>query len=124
MGNLKSTNTPYGTTIWNLCRKGINHIHHHIYKIPGNGMKILLWEDNSLGNPPLSTLNPLSEIKSWLINKGLLRLVDIYLWDDNGTWVGWVFPELPQPLHQQQKLLITSLAGLAPIHRLSKDNWG
>ena len=51
-------------------------------------MKTLLWEDSIMGNPPHSTLNQLSEIKSWLINKGLLRLVDICLWDDNGTWVG------------------------------------
>ena len=87
-------------------------------------MKILLWEDNILGNPPLSTLDPLSEIKSWLINKGLLRLADIYLWDGNGNWVGWVFPEIPKPLHQQQKSLITALTSLEPIHQLSKDKWG
>ena len=79
-------------------------------------MKILLWEDNILGNPPLSTLNQLSEIKSWLKNKGILRLTDIFLWDGNGNWVGWVFLEIPKPLHQQQKSLITALLGMAPIH--------
>ena len=87
-------------------------------------MKALLWEDSIMGNPPLSTLNQLNEIKAWLINKSLLRLADICLWDGNGNWDGLNFSEIPKPLHQQQKLLITSLAGLAPIHRLSKDNWG
>ena len=85
--NLQSANTLPGTAIWNLCRKRIDHIHHQIYRIPGNGMKILLWEESILGNPPLSTLIQLREIKSWLINKGLLRLADICIWDDNGTWV-------------------------------------
>ena len=89
MRNLKSANTPSNTAIWNFCRRGIEHIQHQLYRIPSNGMIILLREDNILGNPPLSSLNPLNEIKSWLINKGLLRLADICSLDSNRNWVGW-----------------------------------
>ena len=70
--NLKLVNIPTDIAIWNLYRRGIDHIQQHLYRIPGNGMRILLWEDNILGNPPLSTLNSLNEIKLWLINKGIL----------------------------------------------------
>ena len=60
----------------------------------------------------------------WSINKDLLRLADIYTWDCVGNWVGWTFPDLPDILIPQKKLLLSSLTGLAPIHRQSKDSWG
>ena len=120
--NLNSETTPIGTTIWNLCRRGINHIQ-QLYRIPRNGMMIFLWEDNNLGNPPLPTLNLLNEIKLWLINKGLLRLADICSWDSNGNWVGWSFPEMPEPLIHHQHLLIIALSGMAPVHRSFKYKW-
>ena len=122
--NLNSETTPTRTIIWNLCRRGIKHIQHQLYRIPSNGMRIFLSEDNILGNPPLSTLNSLNEIKLWLINKGLLRLADICSWDSNGNWAGWYFLEIPEPLLLQQYLLISTLLGLAPIHFSSKDKWG
>ena len=37
MRNLKSENIPSGTAIWNLCRKSLNLIQRHLYRIPGNG---------------------------------------------------------------------------------------
>ena len=90
--NLKSINTPTGTTFWNLCKRGIDNIHHQLYRIPGSGKRIFLWDDNILGNPPLSSFTSLIEIKSWLTNKELLRLTDICFWDSEGNWVGWYFP--------------------------------
>ena len=87
-------------------------------------MRILLWEDNILGNPPLSSLNSLNEIKLWLVNKGLLRLANIYSWDSTGNWTGWTFPEIPEPLLPQKNLFIAMLSGLASVHRSSKDKWG
>ena len=34
---IKSEKLPTGTAIWNLCRKSINLIQQHLYRIPGNG---------------------------------------------------------------------------------------
>ena len=80
--NIKIANSPSGTTIWNLCRKGFDKIQSQLYRIPGNGKKTLLWEDKILGNLPLSSINSLSEIKAWLSNKGFLRLA-------NNLYMGW-----------------------------------
>ena len=52
--NLKTANTPTCTIIWNLCRRGIDNIHHQLYRIPGNGKRILLWGDKILGNLPVA----------------------------------------------------------------------
>ena len=46
--NLKTANPPIGTTILNLCKRGIDNIHHQLYKIPSNGKRTLLWNDNIL----------------------------------------------------------------------------
>ena len=75
--NIKIDNIPIGTTIWNLCRKGVDNIQSKLYIIPGSGQNIFLWEDKILGNPPLSSNNSLIDIKLWLTNKGFLRLADI-----------------------------------------------
>ena len=117
----KLENTPTGTTICNLCRKGIKHIQQHLYRIHGNGMRIFLWDVNILGHPPLSSLNSLNEIKMWLTNKGFLWLAYICSWDSNRNWVGWTFLEMPEPLIPIQNLLITALSGMAPVHRYFKD---
>ena len=94
MRNIKTTNIPLGTTILNLCRRGFDNIQQQLYRIPGSGKKTFMWEDKILGNLHLSSINSLSEIKSWLINKGFLRLENICIWDKDGNWVGWVFPEI------------------------------
>ena len=74
---LTSSSTPSGTTIWNLCRKGIDEFKKRLYRIPGNGNKIRQWEDKISGNNPLSSGIMFEELKIWLKNKGLLRLVDL-----------------------------------------------
>ena len=83
--NLTTSNTPTGTTIWNLCRRGIDKFNHQLYRIPGNGKKIILWEDKISGNSPISSVIMLEEIKVWLTNKGLLRLDDVCSWDSTGN---------------------------------------
>ena len=82
--NLKYSNTPSGTAVQNSFRKGIDNFNRQLYRIPRNGKRILLWDGNILWNPPLSSVLSLEEIKNWTINKGLLRLVDIFL----GTELG------------------------------------
>ena len=110
MRNLSYANTPTGTAIWNSCRKGFEFFNHQLFRIPGNGKRIFLWEDKIFGNPPLSSVTSLSEIMNWATNKGLLRLVDIC------NWVGWSIPDLPVFLIPQKHLLLLSLIGLAPVH--------
>ena len=56
----------------------------HLFRIPVNGIKTLLWDDKINGQAPLNSENSILEIKNWLINKGIFRLVDIFLWDAKG----------------------------------------
>ena len=69
-------------------------------------MKIILWEDSIQGHAPLSNNSSLIEIKLWLVNKGLLQLVDISKWDNKGNWVDWHF-DLLDWLIPKKKLLLT-----------------
>ena len=112
------TNTPKGSITWNLCRRGLEFFNQHLYRIPGNGMKNLLWDDKIKGNAPLNTDSSLSEIKLWLVNKGFLRLPDITSWDKNGNWVAWTFPA-----YRSKKLVMVKLTGLPPVHSMCKDMW-
>ena len=117
--NLTTSNTLTGTTIWNYCRRGINKFNQQLYRIPGNGKRILLWEDKISGNPPLFSVILLEEIKNWLTNKGLLRLDDICSWDSVGNWAGWSFLKLPDRLSSQKNccspLFLVLLQFIAPI---------
>ena len=54
--SLTSSSTPVGTTIWKSGKKGIDKFNQQLYRIPGNGKRILLWEDKILGNTPLSSV--------------------------------------------------------------------
>ena len=60
--NITSSNTPTSTTIWNSYRRGFNLFKQQLYRIPGNGKRILLWEDKISGNPSLSFDISLKEI--------------------------------------------------------------
>ena len=55
-------NTPKGTIIWNLCRKGLNFFTQQLYRIPRND-KTKLWDDKIKGNPPLNSDPSIAEIK-------------------------------------------------------------
>ena len=122
--SISSVNTPPGTAIWNSCRKSFEFFTQQLFRIPGNGKSILLWEDKISGHPPLSSVLPLTTILNWETNKGLIRLADICTWDSSGNWTGWSLPDLPVGLHPQKNLLLSSLSGLAPIHTSQKDHWG
>ena len=79
------TNTPKGSITWNLCRKGLEFFNRHLYHIPGNGGRTLLWDDKIKCNAPLNIDLSILEINIWLVNKGILRLSDITSWDINGN---------------------------------------
>ena len=61
---------------------------------------------------------------NWSKNKGLLRLADICIWDNEGNWAGWIFPDLPVQFNSQKTVLVSYLFGLAPTHSSQKDRWG
>ena len=123
MRNLSSANTPTGTAILNSCRKGFEFFNQQLFRIPSNGKRILLWEDKIFGNPPLSSVIPLSEIMNWATNKGLLCLADICTWDSSRNWVGWSIPDLPACLKSQKHMLLLSLTCLAPRKMFGVGEW-
>ena len=55
-------NTTKGSIIWNLCQKGLEFFTQHLYRIPGNGKKISLWDDQINGNTPLNYAISINEI--------------------------------------------------------------
>ena len=87
-------------------------------------MKTFLWEDHIFGNIPFSSVPQISEVMKQSKNKGLLRLSNICISDNEGHWVGWNFPDLPGSLDSQFSLLLPLLSGLAPVHRSHQDQWG
>eukprot|EP00253_Pinus_taeda_P030936 PITA_30936 len=64
--HLSANNTPAGTHTWNLCRKCISSFRNHLYRIPGNGDKILLWKDRIMNSPPLNSHEEIRELREWL----------------------------------------------------------
>ena len=121
-------NISTGTSIWNLCRKGITFFTKQLFKIPGNNNNTFLWEDKINGNPPLFSVQAIDELKYWLVSKHIMRLADISTWDRKGNWLEWKFPDFPDrrvsSLHGQLNLLINLLFGNAPIHSSCRDAWG
>ena len=50
--NITSANTSLGSGIWNSCRKCFDSFNLQLYRTPGNGKKIYLWEDRISRKPP------------------------------------------------------------------------
>ena len=44
--NMQVDRIPKVTSVWNLCRVGINYFFQQMYHILGNGIKTQLWTDN------------------------------------------------------------------------------
>ena len=86
--NISAINMPSGSAIWNSCRKGFEFFCQQLFRIPGNGLRTLLWEDHISGKPPFSSVLQISDFMNWSMNKGLLRLADICTWDLDGFWTG------------------------------------
>ena len=86
-------------------------------------MKTLLWEDSISRTPPLSYVPQLHEIMNWSKNKGLIHLADICMWDYDGSWSGWNFPDLPVQFNSHKSVLISHLTGLDPVHYSYKYRW-
>eukprot|EP00253_Pinus_taeda_P023884 PITA_23884 len=122
--HLSSDNTTAGTCTWNLCRKSISSFSKHLYRIPGNGEKTLLWKDRIMNNPPLSSHSEIWDIRKWLHDARISKLNDISEWDSRGNWVEWAIPPVPAQLQHQTNILKPLLLNAAPIHRNIADRWG
>jgi hypothetical protein len=90
--NFQNDNTPKGTPLWNLCRKGLEFFKKQLFRVPGNGKRTLLWTDSIMGKPPLENAVELTEIRVWLSQLGLKSLADISAWDNDGFLGGLGIP--------------------------------
>ena len=61
---------------------------------------------------------------NWSKNKGLICLAYFCIWDYEGNWSGWNFPDLPVQFNPNKSVLISHLTGLAPVYSSHKDRWG
>lgn len=77
-----------------------------------------------MGHPPLENAEEINEIREWLTQHNLNRLVDISSWDASGNWLAWNLPETLAYLQHQKALLIKLLFDLALVHLRVSDTWG
>ena len=77
-----------------------------------------------MGHPPLAENNEISEIREWLIAKGIRKTKDIFDWDRVGNWQRWVFPRVPVHLNYQLDALKVAISDFATVHTDDKDTWG
>ena len=56
--------TRHGSPILSLCLKSLELITSNLTWIPGNGSKIMFWEDSILGQSPLKSLEGMENIKN------------------------------------------------------------
>jgi len=111
-----------------LCKKALPFFSKDLTWIPGNGEKILIWEDSIMGQPPLILDSELSEFKRHLDEKGKKTLADISSWrpDESRGWLGWSLPDCPARLESAQHQFLSLLQGKAPIalSLLDSRGWG
>ena len=81
--NIQLANTPKGSITWNLCRNCLEFFNQHLYRILGIGKQIFLWNDKITGNDSLNFVISISEIKQWMVNKGIYKLSDMISWDNS-----------------------------------------
>ena len=115
-----------GTPLWNLCRQGMEFFLPHLYWIPGNGKKIILWTYSILDCPPLNNISKLDGIQEWDLDENLNTLFDISSWKTDGIWENWNIPEVRPILLDAKTSLLFHLPGCAPVHISlpNKRGWG
>jgi hypothetical protein len=73
--------------------------------------------------PQLLLTHPL---KNWCYMNDLTKLQDFCLWNNEGDWVSWKPPNLPENLTPFLPVLFNNLVGYAPLNPFTADsrNWG
>jgi hypothetical protein len=79
-----------------------------------------------MGKPPLGNKEEFRELKEWGRKHGINTLEDISQWTDEGNWIDWHHPPVPDHLMRLLDELINNLAGCAPMHKNREDDriWG
>jgi hypothetical protein len=115
-----------GSPIWRLLKNTTSLIQAKLSWAPGNGETINIWMDRILNHEPLKSLEILHPLKNWCYMNDLTKLQDFCLWNNEGDWVRWKPPNLPENLTPLLPILFNNLAGCAPLNRFTADSrsWG
>lgn len=113
-----------GTTPWTLCSRGWEFFKDHLYRIPGNGKRIRMWEDKIMGLQPLNSAHEIVDLCDCLTQHGIHKLADISSWGSHGNWLDWAFHHLLDRLHPQHHPFFAVILGLILVHLYSRDKWG
>ena len=118
--------TRKGSPILALCLKSLDLITSNLTWIPGNGSKILFWDDSILGQPPLKDMEGLENIKNWLHLNRKFTLWDLSSWSPDDSWNNWDLGAVPHDLKNDACSLLEALQGLSPTSANLKDKrgWG
>lgn len=84
-----------GYPIWQLCRVVSPIIQSKLTWIPGNGKLIKIWDDGIMGQPLSIHNQELSRLHEWMIDQGIMILLDLSRWDAEDHWIGWGLLLLP-----------------------------
>ena len=55
-----------------------------------------------MGKPPVDIVEGINCIRNWLKLCGVFTLADISIWDDNGCWLDWSLPPMPEEVEKQK----------------------
>ena len=113
--DMEKGTTNKGKTLWKLCSHIWEFYKEQLYRIPGNGKTINLWEDKIMGVKSLNNVQDIAEMCDCLVSLGIKNLEDICYSDNDDNWLDWNFLCPPQPMRHQVPLLHAKLVGLAPI---------
>ena len=122
--NLLNGNIPIrqSTQVWKLVKRVIPIMGSRISKTPGNGQKISIAEDITMGKDPLQDHPEMDGIQEWMRGKGFNTLHSISLWNQK-EWKEWKRPAIRANMEGQWNKLKQHLKGASPIHRDEEDNY-
>ena len=110
-----------GSPIWCLLKNTASLIQAKFSWALDHGERINIWMDRILNHEPLNSLEILQPLKNWCCMNDLTKLQDFCLWNNEGDWVRWKPPNLPEILTPFLPVLFNNLAGCAPLNRFTAD---
>lgn len=70
-----------GSTLWKLSSQRWKFFKEQLYRFPGNGKRIRLWDDKIMGLHPLNLAPEIADLRNWLIQNSIHKLANICTWD-------------------------------------------
>jgi len=79
-----------------------------------------------LGEPPLSSIEGIAQLKAWMSSQDLVNLWDISIWseDEDKPWIRWEENNRPQELEGEWNTLMGYLQGKSLIKARKKNKRG